>query len=619
MSREIWVQDMQALTCLAHDSKSIVKMLELHSVQESIEAELKETEVRFRDESDGDNDDDDDDESTLGKKEEELLGAKEKTMEEVSEEKESLETKGSMTEVKIRQDVEASSTMEIPQAESSTRMKSLLYAESEECKVDHQGTTWNLTDIQAGGCITFTQDAVSMPLLFGCKLLEPTVEFPPLNKDERLVSSVIELTCDEQPDIHFTGQSKGEVVVALSHSAPKLEGYEVLIGELISSDSSYEWKDLETTNIWQIPDIKDDFAKLRVPYAEAKVTTCGVFAVIYRLKSYIYSTRVSGNEEITHKIPEYPEVSVTISAENVRDRSNLELILKVQEIPQQWFDCGEEFAGPVLHIKCPQITDLAEPATITLPLLLQGDKDELSKFSATDLRVFKCRSGDERADWDEITMQLPNAVELMNGVVRFQVKHFCRFTVWPSKKRRLRDRRLAHRINRFTRPFPLEAGFFACLCNTVDMSPGHAQLRLYCYPARLEPKVIENACSAHDIDRYGNGDSLLTLFHGDELRAKLWRGSEVKKTLKLRFRYDRKFEVDAIVRVLNEGTPHVKFLQHLREQSPRKLCELTIATQCQVRLFLRDYICYEGFHDSLRNCFVCADRTMQNLSFHSQR
>ncbi|XP_022807647.1 uncharacterized protein LOC111344666 [Stylophora pistillata] len=95
-------------------------------------AELKETEVRFRDESDGDNDDDDDDESTLGKKEEELLGAKEKTMEEVSEEKESLETKGSMTEVKIRQDVEASSTMEIPQAESSTRMKSLLYAESEE-------------------------------------------------------------------------------------------------------------------------------------------------------------------------------------------------------------------------------------------------------------------------------------------------------------------------------------------------------------------------------------------------------------------------------------------------------------------------------------------------------
>ena len=92
-----------------------------------------------------------------------------------------------------------------------------------------------------------------MPLLFGCKLLEPTVDFPPLNKDERLVSSVIELTCDEQPDIHFTGQSKGEVVIALSHSAPKLEGYEVLIGELVSSDSSYEWKDLETTNIWQIP------------------------------------------------------------------------------------------------------------------------------------------------------------------------------------------------------------------------------------------------------------------------------------------------------------------------------------------------------------------------------
>ncbi|XP_022800759.1 uncharacterized protein LOC111338523 [Stylophora pistillata] len=266
--------------------------------------------------------------------EEELLEVKEKTMEEFPVEGKSLQAKDFMAEENIRQDSEASSAMEIPsfgsQAKSLTRMKSLLYTESEECKVDHQGTTWNLTDIQAGGCITFTQDAVSMPLLFGCKLLEPTVDFPPLNKDERLVSSVIELTCDEQPDIHFTGQSKGEVVIALSHSAPKLEGYEVVIRELVSSDSSYEWKDLETTNIWQIPDFKDDFAKLRVPYSEAKVTTCGVFAVIYRLKSYIYSTRVSGNEEITHKIPEYPEVSVTIPAENVRDRSNLELILKVK-------------------------------------------------------------------------------------------------------------------------------------------------------------------------------------------------------------------------------------------------------------------------------------------------
>ncbi|PFX25971.1 p53-induced protein with a death domain [Stylophora pistillata] len=460
------------------------------------------------------------------------------------------------------------------------------------CKIGDQGTTWSLKDIEAGACLTFTRDAVSTPLLFDCRLYIPTVSFPPLNKDEKLVSSVIELTCDEQPGIHFSGEGKGEVVIAFSHSAPKLEGYEVVIREVVSTENSYECKDLETRNFWEM---SDDFAKLRVPYAEANVTHCGIYAVIYRLKSYIYSTRVSGNEEITYSILEYPEVSVRIPAKNVQRRSKLELTFKVQEIHSKGFDCCEEFAGPVLHITCPQIPHLLKPATITLPVMLKGDKDELTRFSVTDVRVFECPSDDERAGWDEITKQLPNPAVLMNGVVTFQVKHFSRFTVWLTKIPEVRLTKipqalgsLVPRINRLTRYPSVEAGFFACLCNFAEVSASEALalLRLFCYPVHLEGRVKREACASPGIYHYGSGDSLETLHHGDELRADAWSGCTMNQILKLRFRSDDKFETSTMVELPRECTPHIelKFFLHLQEEQPqRELCGFPIATPHQSR------------------------------------
>ncbi|XP_022790067.1 uncharacterized protein LOC111329602 [Stylophora pistillata] len=500
--------------------------------------------------------------------------------------------------VNTSQRTAVSSTLktETPNSGSQTKfldwMKNLPYAESERCKIGDQGTTWSLKDIEAGACLTFTRDAVSTPLLFDCRLYIPTVSFPPLNKDEKLVSSVIELTCDEQPGIHFSGEGKGEVVIAFSHSAPKLEGYEVVIREVVSTENSYECKDLETRNIWQM---SDDFAKLRVPYAEANVTHCGIYAVIYRLKSYIYSTRVSGNEEITYSILEYPEVSVRIPAKNVQRRSKLELTFKVQEIHSKGFDCCEEFAGPVLHITCPQIPHLLKPATITLPVMLKGDKDELTRFSVTDVRVFECPSDDERAGWDEITKQLPNPAVLMNGVVTFQVKHFSRFTVWLTKIPEVRLTKipqalgsLVPRINRLTRYPSVEAGFFACLCNFAEVSASEALalLRLFCYPVHLEGRVKREACASPGIYHYGSGDSLETLHHGDELRADAWSGCTMNQILKLRFRSDDKFETSTMVELPRECTPHIelKFFLHLQEEQPqRELCGFPIATPHQSR------------------------------------
>ena len=118
------------------------------------------------------------------------------------------------------------------------------------CEVSERGEVWKLHDIQAGACITFPPNAVTKPVLFRCTLWESTTHFPPLKKDEALVSSVIELTCDDQLSSNFTGEFDEEVTVALSHSASNLKGYEVVIRELVDADNN-EWKDLKTRNIWE--------------------------------------------------------------------------------------------------------------------------------------------------------------------------------------------------------------------------------------------------------------------------------------------------------------------------------------------------------------------------------
>lgn len=77
------------------------------------------------------------------------------------------------------------------------------------------------------------------------------MEFPPLLKDEELVSDVVQLSYDDPYSCSFTGNFDEKVSVALSHSAVNLRGYEVTIRELVDLDNN-EWRDLETTNVWQI-------------------------------------------------------------------------------------------------------------------------------------------------------------------------------------------------------------------------------------------------------------------------------------------------------------------------------------------------------------------------------
>ncbi|XP_078368668.1 uncharacterized protein LOC144652516 isoform X2 [Oculina patagonica] len=448
---------------------------------------------------------------------------------------------------------------------------------SERCEVSERGGVWKLQEIQAAACITFPQNAVTKPVLFMCTLWGSTTNFPPLKKDEALVSRVIVLDYDDALNSNFTGDFDKEVTVALSHSASNLEGYEVVVRELIDPDNN-DWKDLKTTNVWKALDVQQDpSSKPRVPFAEAKVTCCSAFAVICRLKSYTFSTNDKGTCDFTCKVQEYPDVSVTIPASVVHENRDFLLTLKVQEIPRQWFDDSGITAGPVLHITCSPAIHLGEPATITMPLWLQTDKVDFAEYSSKNVRVL-VNSDEESSDWNEITDQLPRPADLTNGVVTFQATHFTRFSAWLEKITSLNVESLASRL---TNRQPLEASFFACLCSTG--CPGSSQLRFCCYPYDHDLEVRKSICSTYEVLRYGDTDSSEPLCHGDVIFVSLRNGLDLsegtsKERLKLRFRADKKFVSDVVVRDPCGVVPEIEFFKHLDEKPPRDkwLCGLSI-------------------------------------------
>ena len=117
-------------------------------------------------------------------------------------------------------------------------------------KLGGEEDTWHLRE--AGASIKLNSGAVQQPLPFTCRCLlwNPKTLSPPLASDEILVSSVIELSQDGPPDLEY--RESVEVLsftVALLHSAPNLEGYEVVIKQLTDQENN-EWKELKTENTW---------------------------------------------------------------------------------------------------------------------------------------------------------------------------------------------------------------------------------------------------------------------------------------------------------------------------------------------------------------------------------
>ena len=117
-------------------------------------------------------------------------------------------------------------------------------------KIGGKEDTWHIRE--AGASIQLCSEAIQHPLPFTCRCLlwNPRILSPPIANDEILVSSVIELSHDGPPDLEYKESVEGtRFTVALLHSAPNLEGYEVVIKQLTDQENN-EWKELKTENTW---------------------------------------------------------------------------------------------------------------------------------------------------------------------------------------------------------------------------------------------------------------------------------------------------------------------------------------------------------------------------------
>ena len=82
---------------------------------------------------------------------------------------------------------------------------------------------------------------------------------------------------------------------------------------------------------------------------------------------------------------------------------------------------------------------------------------------------------------------------------------------------------LENRADRLTQHFPLNVGFFACLCRSGTIA-GKSMLRYCCYPIALEQPVRKSICAAFDVFSYGYGNSLEPLCPDDVIHLELGKG-----------------------------------------------------------------------------------------------
>ena len=107
--------------------------------------------------------------------------------------------------------------------------------------VTNKGSHWEPTKVAVH--VTFPPDAVSEDRLMTLRRWKPSVCSPPLLENEAIVSDVVELSTEISEGFVFNK----EVTLAISHSAPDLKGYEVVVKQLIDRNSN-EWVDVDKTH-----------------------------------------------------------------------------------------------------------------------------------------------------------------------------------------------------------------------------------------------------------------------------------------------------------------------------------------------------------------------------------
>jgi len=92
---------------------------------------------------------------------------------------------------------------------------------------------------ESGVCVKFSPKTVPEPKLITCYSWRRNTVVVPLEDDETLVSSVVQLGCDDAVGVNFTG-----ITLALSHSAVESRDHELVMKELFNPEEG-TWKDLE--------------------------------------------------------------------------------------------------------------------------------------------------------------------------------------------------------------------------------------------------------------------------------------------------------------------------------------------------------------------------------------
>ncbi|CAH3015355.1 unnamed protein product, partial [Porites evermanni] len=376
-------------------------------------------------------------------------------------------------------------------------------------KMSSEGSHWalNLGAVH----LIFHPNAVSEPTSIVVYRWKSSVCSPPLQEHEAIVSNVIELSSHDGQRLQFNTMA----TLSLSHSAPDLRGYEVVIKRQINKETN-EWQDVSGTKDLRCrQDIEDerpshkDIPDLLFPVAQADINECSIYAVVCRLKSSPPYTITSTGGLFIH--PDYPGVTVTVPENAVAPESPFTLELKVQEVPNEEF--GEEgvFLGPIVRIKCSEVVQFFRPVTIQLPVSLRDQQDFKPDPTKCHVRVLFLNCEEEKREWTELT-DLVKPAQFDGSFVRIQVQ---RFSGYSCLFERLEENSRAHwlwilsYLTRFTRTQPRAASFVAYFRPHIPNI-----LSLICCSAHLKQEVIQDL-EKRDVT-FADGISMKDMIPGED-------------------------------------------------------------------------------------------------------
>lgn len=206
----------------------------------------------------------------------------------------------------------------------------------------------------------------------------------------------------------------------------------------------------------------------------------------------------------------------------------------------------------------------------------------MAELCPGELRILHCESLVEPHDWKDITDQLDEPPQLLDGKVQFKIKHFSGFRPVKLIRSLLQSasvfKEFVEKV--YSRSRPQHAQFFTCLYDTSVR--GHYELKLFCYPAELQYEVNQKI-SGYIVPYQGEGRSSKPVCEEEKVSVSLSEAfspqvTDEENALKfVRFLANKVFETGGEVRLESERVPRVKFY----DQSRELLCNLTIVLASQ--------------------------------------